>query len=178
VRLFAAVPVPSQTRAVALPVPPPGLHPVPTRRWHLTLAFYGELDSAEPVQQALAVRLQGLAAPRIGLRGGSALGSAVVLRADLPAPQDRQRLEALAAAAHAAGRAVSAPGVRDSRRFRPHVTVARDRRAGRAAVRAYVAALATVQAPPWTVDEVQLVSSVLGPEPRYTVVARYRLGES
>lgn len=177
-RLFAAIPVPSQIWAVALPAPPPGLHPVPTRRWHLTLAFYGELDRADPVQLALAAHLQGLAAPRVGLRGGAALGAAVVLRADLPGPQDRQRLEALAAAAHAAGRAVSAPGVRDSRRFRPHVTVARDRRAEPAAVREYVAALSAVEAPPWTVDEVHLVSSVLGPEPRHSVVARYRLGQS
>jgi 2'-5' RNA ligase len=57
----------------------------------------------------------------------------------------------------------------------PHVTVARYRARGGHDASAEVAALATLDGPPWPVTEVVLMRSTLGPKPSYDPLARLPL---
>ena len=58
-------------------------------------------------------------------------------------------------------------------RYRPHVTLARARQ--RVDLREVVAMQPSLEVPSWTVLEIVLVHSVLGPDPRHETVARLPL---
>ncbi len=60
---------------------------------------------------------------------------------------------------------------RDSRPFRPHMTVARVR-AGRAPA-SVLATLRSIDSPAWIPTEFTLVSSRIGPDPQYHVIRRF-----
>ncbi|MFC9896750.1 RNA 2',3'-cyclic phosphodiesterase [Nocardia sp. NPDC127579] len=145
--------------------------------WHFTLAFYGEVDDA--LVSGLSTRLRRVArasAPfELALRGGGRFEDRVLwagVTGDLPA------LRALAAGAVAAGRRAGLD-LRESRSYRPHLTLARA--SGGADFTEYVTALADFAGQPWTVREICLIRSRLprsgipGEQPRYETVDRWPL---
>jgi RNA 2',3'-cyclic 3'-phosphodiesterase len=168
VRLFAAVvPPPDALAHLEAAIDPvraahPDLQWVPRGRWHLTLAFYGEVEEA--------------AVPRLRRRISRAAraGEALSLR--------------LAGAGHFGGRAlwVGLQGQRDELRalargvavdgrpYRPHLTVARVRRDSDP--RAAAMLLTSYDGPGWTARELLLVRSHLGPAPRHEPIGAWRVG--
>jgi 2'-5' RNA ligase len=147
--------------------------------WHVTLAFYGEVD--EDLVPGLAERLERAArrsdAFPLALRGGGQFGRGRALWAG--AEGDLAALRLLAGRVEAAARKAGVP-MGEHRRYKAHLTVARAREA--VDVRPYVDALGAFTSRTWTVNEVALVRSNLpasgtpGEQPRYETVARWGLG--
>lgn len=189
-RLFAAL-LPPDAAVTALAEAVDPLHRLPgadrlrwTSRasWHITLAFYGEVDGdgvLDPLRERLA-RAAGRSRPMdlrvagAGRFGGRALWAGI--------EGDRDALRRLAQAARAAGRR-SGLDMAEGRAFRPHLTVARTR--GRTAstdLRPYVEALGAFHGETWTATELALVhsrlptSGVPGEQPHYTTIATWTLG--
>jgi RNA 2',3'-cyclic 3'-phosphodiesterase len=167
VRLFVAVRPPAAALAhAATAVQPvrslaPGLRWVPPERWHLTLAFYGEVpdDDVGRVVARTARRVDGALEMGLALTGAGRFGGRAVW---LGVTGDVAELRTLAGALDPGGR-----------RYRPHLTVARVRDdTGTAAV---VAALSGYAGPTWTAGAVHLVRSRLGPAPAYDDVATWPL---
>jgi RNA 2',3'-cyclic 3'-phosphodiesterase len=167
VRLFAAV-VPTADATDHLDRAASGVRAahaelawIPTERWHLTLAFYGEVADREVAR----VERRGLRATR----GGSALdlrfagaghfGDRVLW---VGVAGERDPLRALAGAL-----------ATDARPYRPHLTVARARHGGDP--RPAATKLAPYDGPTWRADEVVLFRSHLGPKPRHVALARWPL---
>ena len=169
-RLFVALPPPADALAdVDAAVDrvrglQPDLRWIASERWHLTLAFYGEIpdESLEGVVAMVGDRLSrsGVGAPFELSFAGAGQFSRRALWVGIEG--NLGRLRALA-------RAVNT----DRRPYRPHLTVARLRGgqdAGLAAGR-----LASYVGPSWRAEEVHLVRSYLGPKPRYETVGRWPL---
>ncbi|MFD7694759.1 RNA 2',3'-cyclic phosphodiesterase [Streptomyces sp. NPDC059374] len=147
--------------------------------WHLTLAFFGEVDDA--LLPDLSARLERAAhrtAPfPLALHGGGQFGHGRALwtgaRGDVPA------LRVLAGRCEAAAAKAGVP-MGEHRRYKAHLTLARSRTA--VDTRPYVTALAEFAGRTWTVTELALVrshlptSGVPGEQPRYEVVARRPFG--
>ncbi|WP_166268895.1 RNA 2',3'-cyclic phosphodiesterase [Marinobacter caseinilyticus] len=152
---------------------------IPGARWqsagqlHLTLCFTGNVDdaTAQAVQQCLA-RVEAarfdIALQRIGCQGNPhhprTLWTGVTPRAPLAALNQRigAQLEA-----------IGLPP--DTRRYRPHVTLARFRK-NAGSVADFLAANADQAWPPFTVTEFTLFQSTLSPEgSHYNVVERFAL---
>jgi RNA 2',3'-cyclic 3'-phosphodiesterase len=137
-------------------------------KWHLTLAFLGEVD--EEARADLTVRL-GRAAARhppveLALNGAGRFGDRVLwtrVAGDVAAL--RQLAASVRAAARRAGIAV------EVRPYRPHLTLARGREG--ADLRPAVDALAAFAGCAWTAGELHLMRSHLGARPDRT--ARYEL---
>jgi 2'-5' RNA ligase len=174
VRAFVAVVPPPEALAALLravePLRGPGASWVPAERLHVTLAFLG--DVTEPVAGAVATALAGAVAGVAPFEARVAGGGAFPRAARPRVLWAGVEGDALPLLARAARRAARAAGVRQAREpFVPHVTVARVRAAtvdGPAAV----AALGRIEGEPWTVTEVVLMRSVLGPHPSYEPLAR------
>ena len=139
---------------------------VPEERLHVTLAFLGEITDAKAAR--VEDRLRKAAAARepfaLRLRGGGAFPRAArarVLWAGLAG--DVAALASLARAVRA-----------EEKPYVPHVTVARLRAPSDAS--GAVAALSGVESDAWTVGEVVLMRSHLGPRPTYEPLARCALG--
>lgn len=135
---------------------------VPPERWHLTLAFYGELPDREvaKVVDRLDRRLGDVADLALALTGAGAFSRRAVW---LGVTGDVAPLRALA-------RMVA----RDrGRPYRPHLTVARLR--GDTDPTPAVAALSAYAGPGWTAGVVHLVCSQLGPSPTYEDIASWPL---
>jgi len=136
---------------------------LPANRWHVTLAFLGEVDDAtvprlRPGLGRAALR----AAPtELQLTGAGRFGLGVlwVGLAGEVAPLTELATRA-AAAARRTGIEV------EDRRFHPHLTVARGRPG--ADLQSWAKALASYAGPAWPMDRVSLVRSQLGPKPTYT----------
>ena len=152
-RLFSAV-WPSEPalvhleRAVRRVELPAGVRRVPTEKWHLTLAFYGNDASLPERAGYLDEQLAGLAAPALRLAGAGTFAGVLWVGVEPAAPKDRQALRAVAIAAGA------------GRKFRPHITVARWRldRPGRWMAEQ----LAAYRGAVWIASHVDLVRSDLG----------------
>jgi 2'-5' RNA ligase len=167
VRLFVALAPPAPAvehadRAVApLRVRFADLRWIPASRWHLTLAFYGEIadDKVDGVAEMVARGLTGHAALQLQFRGAGQF--------------DRRALW-LGVAGQVAGlKALARVVTFDRRPYRPHLTVARLR--GAVDARPAVTELASYEGPSWVADSVHLVRSTLGPAPTYDDVASWRL---
>lgn len=192
-RLFVALePSPAgiaelDTAVAPLRVRRPELRWVGTDRWHVTLAFLGEV--AEDKLDDLGVRLERAAARhgvqtlRIG-RGGAfpSAGKARVLISHVesvapePAPRSQSGLAglaALAASVSAAARRAGAPPPDEGRRYRPHLTLARSRQP--TDLGELAEALSGFTGQPWTASQVHLIRSHTGPAPHYDTLGSWPL---
>jgi 2'-5' RNA ligase len=167
VRVFAALEPPAEVRghadAALAPVRErwPDLRWVPPERWHLTLAFYGEVpdEKAGGTAEILARRLAGHTAVELRLRGAGQFGRRALwlgLAGDVPALRRIARAVAF-----------------ERRPYRPHLTVARLR--GSVDAGPAAEALSAYEGPPFVATSVRLVRSRLGPSPTYENIAAVAL---
>jgi 2'-5' RNA ligase len=167
VRLFAAVVPPAEAIdhldrvAAAARVASPELRWIPAERWHLTLAFYGEVAEGEVgrIERRGLRATRGSAALDLRFAGAGRFGDRVLW---VGVQGDRERLRALAG-----GLAT------DGRPYRPHLTLARARPG--ADPRQAVTMLASYGGPGWRAVEVVLFRSHLGPKPIHEPLARWPL---
>lgn len=146
----------------------------PMERWHITLAFLGEVDEAAP--DALTDQLAAITAAPMTLR---LVGAGTFPRSGPPqvlwVGLDGD-LDALGTLAKNVSRAAKSARIRlDRKAFRPHLTIGRWRR-GDPADRATAAALASYQGNSFDVTEMALIRSHLGPKPRYETLQTFRFG--
>ncbi len=160
--------------------------------WHVTVAFYGEVPAGSVAElgERLARAARRRAPVALGLAGGGRFSDTVLWTA---AAGDVGELGRLAAGAEAAGRRT--PGVgpgagggaggrgsRRERRYRPHLTLARQRHGGGADLTPFTYALRDFTTPQRPVPALTLIRSHLPPpgeegaQPRYEAVATWPLG--
>jgi 2'-5' RNA ligase len=146
--------------------------------WHITLAFLGEVSEETLVR--LLPRLENAARRHrsfgLSFAGAGAFpgpGRANVLWTGISG--DRKALGELAASVSAGARRAGAPPP-DARRYRPHVTLARCRPP--VDIGTLVAALSGYQGPAWTAEEIFLIQSTLGSQPRYATLGTWKLRQS
>lgn len=169
-RLFVALRPPPEVlaHAEAAVAPVRERHPdlrfVPVERWHLTLAFYGEIpdDNVAGVIDMVGRKLRD--APRVRL---SFAGAGVFARRALWLGVSGE-VPAL--------RRVARAVTYDRRPYRPHLTLARLR--GGVDAGAAAAELAGYAGPSWVAESVELVRSRLGPRPVYEDVASWPLRQA
>jgi RNA 2',3'-cyclic 3'-phosphodiesterase len=172
VRLFAAIDPPADVCASLTSALGAGrdeqLRWVPPEQWHLTLAFYGEVDETkvDKLQEGLE-RAAGRTQPfGVRLAGAGTFpkqsGRARVLWVGLDGEVDAMRR--LADRCAGAGR--RARIAMEDRKFRAHLTLARARRETVDASDV-VARLSSYTSPWWTVSSLRLVHSTLGREVRH-----------
>ncbi len=174
-RLFAALTLPPKATEwlVARQQTAAGIAPhlrwALPEQWHLTLAFFGDVEPRHV--EDLSARLARAAARRpalsLGLADPGTFGStrrARVVWQGVGGDVDEMR--ALAASCRAAGRRVglSADGLAARTRFRPHITLARV--SPPEDVTDVLGALTADDYPVWTAHEAVLVRSELGAGPR------------
>lgn len=187
-RLFVALEPPAsvlaELEAVVAPLRPrwPELRWASMDRWHVTLAFLGEVD--ERRLGDLQARL-GRAASRhqsqdvrIG-RGGAfpSARRARVLCAHIEGERQAMTgLSALAASVAAAARRAGAPPDDEGRRYRPHLTLARSRQPADLGMLTHL--ISEFAGSAWPTSRIHLIRSVLGPQPRYETVESWPLKPS
>jgi 2'-5' RNA ligase len=138
--------------------------PTEPARWHVTLAFLGELPGPEQVHDALRDELAGRPAFDLRLEGSGTFGRQgpvwVGVGGDVDALQD------LAACVR---KAVRTAGVELERKaYRPHLTVGKRGHPDPVLLSGY-------RGPDWPAREVELVRSDLGRTVTHTVLERYPL---
>jgi 2'-5' RNA ligase len=184
-RLFVALLPPQEAlaelEAAVAPLRPdwPALRWAGQDRWHVTLAFLGEvadtrLDGLRERLARAAGRHQDLRV-RIG-RGGAfpAAGRARVLCAHIEGePQALAGLRVLAGSVAAGARRAGAPPPDEGRRYRPHVTLARSREPANLAP--LLEALSGFGGSAWNATHVDLIRSETGPRPRYQTIGSWPL---
>jgi len=183
-RLFVAVDLPSYAVDHLTEITQ-GLHVARARarlaapeRWHITLAFIGEVpdDREAAAHQAVHAAATGPSAASFTMRiagGGTFGGRNAVLWAGVSGEVDR-----LTKLARAVARELRRARFDIDRKkpFRPHMTIARPGdRVDRARLREDIAMLSGYEGPPWQVTEVHLVRSFLGPNPRHVRIASFPL---
>jgi 2'-5' RNA ligase len=152
----------------------------PAENWHVTLGFLGEVPDAEVDEVRLAVdravqrwRDAGdtgtRGAPNVRIAGGGTFGRDrfTTLWGGL-----RGDVDALGGVADALRRELRGAGLpSDNKRFRPHVTIARPGdRITADELAADLERLDAYEGPTWTVGDVRLMRSQLGPRPTYDVM--------
>lgn len=139
----------------------PELQWVPSGRWHLTLAFYGEVADAQVprLQRRVDRATRGVGPLALRLAGAGQFGGRVLW---VGVQGHRDELRALA-------RGVAT----DGRPYRPHLTIARVRRD--ADPRAAAMMLDGYDGPGWAAGELLLVRSHLGPKPRHEPIHAWPL---
>ncbi|WP_298328252.1 RNA 2',3'-cyclic phosphodiesterase [Haloactinopolyspora sp.] len=178
-RLFVAVVPPPEVvthlDASVRPIRDDTLRWSGTHAWHVTLAFYGDIDPGDVDELGIRIARAARRHPpaQLQVTGAGRFGS-TVLWAGITG--DVAVLGRQANAMAAAGRRLGAGPDRHDR-FRPHITLARARRP--VDLRPYVARLADYAGPSWAATEVVLFSSHAdarpGRGPRYEALGRYRL---
>lgn len=178
-RLFAAIrpPAPVIDALLALEAGPEA--DIAGARWqdeaqlHLTLRFFGEVEAREA--EDIVEALERVQAPpfALALRGVGHFekkGRTHTLWAGV-APS--QPLAALQRRIESAARQAGLPP--ETRRFTPHITLAR-LSAGSAPVLPFLAAHGALTGEPWSVEAFDLIESMLTPGgARYETIRRYRL---
>jgi RNA 2',3'-cyclic 3'-phosphodiesterase len=181
VRLFAAVALPndvvSDLDAVVARHRDDLLTWTLPEQWHLTLAFYGQVEDTRVPDLKGRLTRAAKRYPRLSLALDGA-GRFDERALWVGCSGDVAALRGIAKSVAAAGRRVGAASADDSFRFRAHVTLARTRRP--VDLRPYVAALGAYRSRSWHVDAVSLVRSHLGAGPerrsRYEVLSTHPLG--
>ncbi len=142
--------------------------------WHLTLAFFGQVD--ESIRPGLEERLRRAAGRHpvlhLAFGGAGAFGSrrqARVLWVGVIG--DREPLRRLAGSVDAAARRAGI--LTEDRPYRPHLTLARAREP--MDLTAPVQALSSYAGPVWTVTSISLINSHLGPVTRHETLASWNL---
>ncbi len=179
-RLFIAVDL-SEAAVTHLAHAIAGLHVVQARarvtareRWHVTLAFLGDVavSRLEAVEKALHAAAGHARAFQLHIAGGGTFRSQV-LWAGIAGDVDG--LNILARLVRLELRKAKLP--HDDRPYRPHLTLARPGdRVPPELLRQDVQTLAAYQGPSWPVTQVHLVRSFLGPHPRYERLVSAPLG--
>jgi RNA 2',3'-cyclic 3'-phosphodiesterase len=179
VRLFAAVLIPpdvvADLDAALAPHRDETLRWTTPDSWHLTLAFYGDVDDARVADLKARLTRAARRHPMLSLvlNGAGRFGHRALW---VGCKGDIVPMRALARSVSAAGRRVGA-SAEESRRFKAHVTLARASKP--ADLRPHVAALYSYRGPGWTADAVALVRSHLGGgedrRARYETLSRHRL---
>jgi 2'-5' RNA ligase len=187
VRLFVAVTPPPAALAeldaavVGLRADWPRLRWAGQDRWHVTLAFLGDvaeerLDDLRPRLQRAAIRHHGL---RLRIGRGGAFPSAARARVlcahidgDAQALSDLRRL---AASVAAGARRAGAPPPDEGRHYRPHLTLARSKQP--ANLGPLVAALSGFSGTAWDAFRIELILSRTGPQPAYQTIGSWPLGD-
>lgn len=146
---------------------PQSLRWQPPDRWHVTVVFLGDCDDErERAVVALSERHAADVSPDpTRIRGSGCFGSVLWLGIETGSWLTRL--------AQGLSRDLLPHGERQ--RLRPHLTVARDRSRRPNAARQAARALRSYEGPQWHPHELTLVSSVLGPAPRYTIRQRFPL---
>jgi len=184
-RLFVALTPPqdalAELDAVVAPLRPAwaGLRWASAERWHVTLAFLGQVDESrldglrERIERAAgrhnALRL------RIG-RGGAfpSAGRARVLCAHIAGePAVLKSLGALASSVAAGARRSGAPPPDEGRRYRPHLTLARCRQPVN--LKPLVESLSGFAGREWDATQVELILSKTSPQPSYQTISAWPL---
>jgi 2'-5' RNA ligase len=180
-RLFAAILIPPDVMAhldaAVAPHRDDVLRWTRLESWHLTLAFYGQVDDTRvPDLKSRLTR----AAKRYPMLSLALTGSGQFSKRALwiGCEGDIAPMRALARSAAAAGRRVGAAA--DESRFRAHLTLARA--PNPTDLRPYVSTLSAYRGPTWTVDAVALVRSHLAAgenrRARYETLSTHQLSGS
>jgi 2'-5' RNA ligase len=175
-RMFLALPLPTQVvdEAQARLAPTrrdwPDLRWVASQRWHLTLAFLGDVTEAElDALRPRVLRVSARHSPvRLRLESAGRFDQRVLW---LGIGGDRAALRRLSASLSAAARRVGIPG--ETGRYRPHLTVARARTPVDLAP--VVAGLQDGAGPWFVADHVTLFASRIGATVEHTAVDSWRL---
>jgi len=180
VRLFIAVDPPGAAQeqlaevTAGLAVVQAGARVTARALWHVTLAFLGEVPDEQlgSATEALDKAVAGQEAPVLRIAGGGRFGRGkfTVLWAGIAGD-----LMPLRKAVTIQLKRARLPY--DAKRFHPHLTIARpgDRIPAGDLARD-VAALDGYEGPQWTVEELRLVRSYLGPHPVYQTLHTAPLG--
>ncbi len=179
IRLFAAVPLPweIQERLSDLAAGLPGARWVPPENMHITLRFIGEVDrgTADDIDGLLS----GVRAPafELSFAGVGTFGSGRQVRAAWIGVEKSEALHHLRDKVESA--AVRAGLEPERRKFTPHVTLARFKKASPGSHLArWIEAHGGFSAGPFDVDRFTLFQSHLGREgAHYEAVAEYPLDE-
>jgi RNA 2',3'-cyclic 3'-phosphodiesterase len=176
-RLFVALTLPDRIVAEATAAledirlsAPDGLRWIPGRRWHITLAFLGEVphERVPALERNVGTETDRTAPLQLRIEGAGRFDNRV-----LWAGIDGD-VAGLVSLANRVSVAVRRAGVElDDHKFRPHLTLGRMR--SHADLRPVAEAIAGLHTSSWTAGDASLVRSVLGPEPVYSTVARWRL---
>jgi 2'-5' RNA ligase len=161
VRLFAAILIPPDVKAhldaAVGSDRGDALRWTTSDSWHLTLAFYGQVDDVRVPDLKSRLTRTAKKYPMLSLAlAGSGQFSRRILW--IGCEGDLAPMRTLARSAAAAGRRVGASA--DEGRFRAHLTLARAPKP--IDLRPYVSALGAYRGPTWTADAVALVRSHLG----------------
>ena len=154
----------------------PDLRWTPQGRWHITLAFLGEVDPDRVPQ--LVEDLQSVAATHPPLKGIHLAGAGTFRGSLWLGVQPTERHSPADRLARAVQRAMREAGILVERRpWRAHMTVARWESAPEldSRGRALTESLNYV-GPPFDIDAIRLVHSITGPSPTYTDLAVVPLG--
>jgi 2'-5' RNA ligase len=182
-RLFVAVDPPAEEKARLLDWLASGnldssrLRLTSSDQWHLTLSFYGETPAA--VVPELTERLERAAqrSPAMSLQlAGTGSFPADPARARVlwvGVDGDTAALSRLADRTGAAGRRAGLD--LETRRYRPHLTIARPRQ-GPIDLSRTLAALPPYVGEPWRATTIRLVRSHLGPPVRHELLEELPLG--
>jgi 2'-5' RNA ligase len=139
--------------------------------WHVTLAFLGEVPDERAAAAVEALQATPLAPMKVRIAGGGKFGRGRFTTVWAALDGDVEELRELARATQRTLRRARLRS--DDKPFKPHLTLARpaDRLPADALTRD-LAVLKAYEGPQWTVGDVRLVRSYLGPEPRYETVAQ------
>jgi 2'-5' RNA ligase len=177
-RLFAAILLPPEVAADLEAAVDPHRDDVlrwtTSDSWHLTLAFYGNVEETRVADLKARLTRAAKRYPPLSLalgRSGQFSRRALWIGCE----GDIAPMRALARTVAAAGRRVGAPA--EESRFKAHLTLARARKP--TDLRPYVSTLASYRGPRWNADAVVLVRSHLGAgenrRARYETLSRHQL---
>jgi 2'-5' RNA ligase len=147
--------------------------------WHVTLAFFGEVDEAEvpELTERLERAARRHAAMTLSLTGGGRFGDRTLWAG---VSGETGALAQLAASVAAGARRT---GIEiEERAFRGHLTLARSRPHHRTNLRPFVELLAQFTSRSWTADRIELIRShppvpgAAGAQPHYETIGSWPLG--